>query len=110
MDYETAQRIERLEQQVALLYRHLGLNGQEDYLPPSPLLPPPSGPGEPQDYVPGSPRSMSSADPGLPAAFYAAMANNRKIQAIKIYREVTGVGLKEAKDYVDSLGTANRRR
>jgi ribosomal protein L7/L12 len=29
------------------------------------------------------------------------MATNKKIQAIKIYREVTGVGLKEAKDFVD---------
>lgn len=31
-----------------------------------------------------------------------ALAGN-KIQAIKLYRELTGVGLKEAKDYVDSL-------
>jgi hypothetical protein len=27
----------------------------------------------------------------------------RKIEAIKLYREQTGVGLKEAKDYVESL-------
>lgn len=27
----------------------------------------------------------------------------QKIQAIKLYREQTGVGLKEAKDYVESL-------
>jgi len=26
---------------------------------------------------------------------------NRKIEAIKLYRELTGVGLKEAKEYVD---------
>ena len=29
--------------------------------------------------------------------------DGRKIEAIKLYREETGVGLKEAKDYIDSL-------
>jgi ribosomal protein L7/L12 len=29
--------------------------------------------------------------------------HGQKIQAIKLYRELTGVGLKEAKDYVDAL-------
>ncbi|MDA0246258.1 MAG: ribosomal protein L7/L12 [Chloroflexi bacterium] len=28
---------------------------------------------------------------------------NQKINAIKLYREVTGVGLKEAKDAVDEM-------
>ena len=31
------------------------------------------------------------------------MKTGRKIEAIKLYREQTGVGLKEAKDYVESL-------
>ena len=31
------------------------------------------------------------------------MKAGQKIQAIKLYREQTGVGLKEAKDYVESL-------
>ncbi|MFC4307326.1 ribosomal protein L7/L12 [Cohnella boryungensis] len=31
------------------------------------------------------------------------VAEGKKIQAIKEYREARGVGLKEAKDYVDSL-------
>jgi len=31
------------------------------------------------------------------------MKAGHKIQAIKLYREQTGVGLKEAKDYVESL-------
>jgi ribosomal protein L7/L12 len=31
------------------------------------------------------------------------MQSGRKIQAIKLYRQQTGVGLKEAKDYVESL-------
>jgi len=105
MDLETAQRLERLEVQVAMLYRHLGLNGHEEFLPPPPFLPPPARAGEPQDSIPGAPR-----DPRLPNAFYEAMASNKKIQAIKIYREATHVGLKEAKEYVDSLDPDYRRR
>ena len=33
----------------------------------------------------------------------SALASGRKIEAIKIYREATGKGLKEAKDFVDAL-------
>ena len=98
MDLETAQRLERLEAQVAMLYRHLGLNGHEEFLPPPPFLPPPARAGEPQDSVPGGPR-----DPRLPNAFYEAMASNKKIQAIKAYRELTGADLKEAKAAVDRM-------
>ena len=110
MDFETAQRIERLEQQVAVLYQHLGLNGSEEYLPPATYLPPPPVPGEPQDMMVGMPGQPQFGDPRLPPAFYEALQANKKIQAIKIYREATGVGLKEAKDYVDALEPNNRKR
>ena len=33
----------------------------------------------------------------------AALAGNKKIEAIKLYREATGVGLKEAKDFIETL-------
>jgi len=33
----------------------------------------------------------------------AMVAANRKIDAIKIYREITGLGLKESKDAVDAM-------
>jgi len=36
------------------------------------------------------------------------IAEGMKIQAIKKYRMVTGLGLKEAKDYVDSLSEENK--
>lgn len=114
MDLETAQRIERLEYQVAMLYRHLGLNGGEEFLPPPPFLPPPTVPGlpgEPQDSVPGGiPDFGAPRDPRLPRAFFEAIAEGKKIHAIKLYREATGVGLKEAKDYVDSLDPNHKRR
>ncbi len=32
-----------------------------------------------------------------------ALASGRKIEAIKIYRDATGKGLKEAKEFVDAL-------
>lgn len=32
-----------------------------------------------------------------------ALARGQKIEAIKIYREATGKGLKEAKDFIDEL-------
>ena len=32
-----------------------------------------------------------------------------KIAAIKIYRELTGLGLKEAKDYVDEIESLHKR-
>jgi ribosomal protein L7/L12 len=36
-------------------------------------------------------------------AIASALAEGRKIEAIKIYREATGKGLKEAKDFIDAL-------
>lgn len=89
MDLETAQRIERLEYQIAVLYRHLGLD-------------PNTGSAEPRDAVPGDPR--------LPREFYDALEQRKLIQAIKIYREVTGAGLKDSKDYVDGLVRERGRR
>ena len=32
-----------------------------------------------------------------------ALAANRKIEAIKIYRQATGKGLREAKDFIEAL-------
>ncbi len=34
----------------------------------------------------------------------AALRAGRKIEAIKIYRAETGVGLREAKEYIDAVG------
>ncbi len=34
---------------------------------------------------------------------YSLLARGRKIEAVKKVRELTGMGLQEAKDYVDSL-------
>jgi hypothetical protein len=39
-----------------------------------------------------------------------ALLQNRKIQAIKIYREFTGMGLKESKDDIDRLEASLRKQ
>lgn len=49
---------------------------------------------------PVSPGSLSEADL---QEVHAMIAANQKIQAIKLVRERTGMGLKEAKDYVEAL-------
>ncbi|MFE2515033.1 ribosomal protein L7/L12 [Streptomyces mirabilis] len=45
---------------------------------------------------------LAEPDPELEQVV-ALAREGRKIQAIKVYREVTGAGLKEAKDAVDRL-------
>ena len=40
---------------------------------------------------------------GLHEKIIELLKADKKIEAIKLYREQTGVGLKEAKDYVESL-------
>jgi ribosomal protein L7/L12 len=63
--------------------------------------------GEPVTPLP--PRQSSGA-PGGPSsalmeqAARALVAQGKKIEAIKLVRQQTGWGLKEAKDYVDGLG------
>lgn len=49
----------------------------------------------------------STADPITPE-IAAAVRSGRKIEAIKLYREAHGVGLKEAKDAVDAYEAAIR--
>ena len=44
-----------------------------------------------------------AAGPSFPPSFADALRQGKMIQAIKIYREVTGVGLKEAKDAVEAI-------
>lgn len=69
---------------------------------------------EAKDYVEGLP--LAGTIPALPPSANVAPAasadlsevhllaqQGHKIEAIKCYRQLTGVGLKEAKDYVDRL-------
>jgi hypothetical protein len=44
----------------------------------------------------------------LPNNVLAALASGRKLQAIKLFREATGLGLKEAKQQIDAAEAALR--
>lgn len=67
------------------------------------------GKSRPADNAPPAPVLSSSAPPPPTASsgglgpVHAAIAAGRKIEAIKLYRDLTGVGLKEAKEAVDAL-------
>ncbi|GAA4245632.1 hypothetical protein [Dactylosporangium darangshiense] len=74
---DDATRLARLERQVAFLYRHFGLD---------PAL---------ADAFPGA--------AGMPPEFTEALRAQNLIAAIKIYRQVTGAGLAEARDEVERI-------
>jgi len=71
--YALRQRVKKLESQVTFLLDHLRL----EY------------PGE--------------SAPGINEEIIELVRMGRKIDAIRFYREETGVGLKEAKEFIDSL-------
>jgi hypothetical protein len=52
---------------------------------------------------PASSAPVPGADPGSLDAVRELALSNRIIEAIKMYRRLKGVDLKEAKDYVDNL-------
>lgn len=63
---------------------------------------PPAEPAPAAAPSPGASMTMAAAD----SVVRAMAARGEKIQAIKMVREMTGLGLKEAKDYVESLPDA----
>ena len=62
----------------------------------------------PGDGSPGSQRPHSKHQEGLPSAAADALARGHKIEAIRIVREALGIGLKEAKEYVEQHGSNTR--
>ena len=73
----------------------LGLKEAKDYVEAMPS-------GGPLPTLP-SPVSAPPASAGDLTEVHALAQQGHKIEAIKRYRQLTGVGLKEAKDYVDRL-------
>jgi len=71
--YELRQRVDRLETQMAHLLKNLGFVPEHM---PTPQV---------------TPEILDLVQRGL------------KIEAIKLYRQQTGAGLKDAKDFIDSL-------
>jgi len=50
---------------------------------------------------------MAADDTNLEAELRALLTEGRKIEAIKLYRERTGLGLQEAKDAVEAIAAAH---
>ena len=74
-DTGVTRRIRRLEAQVALLSEKLGVPFED----------------------------VADGAGGVPQEVVALAQSGNRIQAIKLYRELTGVGLAEAKDVVDGI-------
>lgn len=102
LDSHDAERIAKLEYQVGQLYRHLGLNPDPADAAPFGGAPVPAFGAAPQPAF-GAPAPAPSAGPSFPPAFAEALRRGKTIDAIKIYREVTGLGLKEAKAAVEAI-------
>lgn len=71
--FELRQRIGKLENQIAFILQQQGLNYREE------------------------------ENLGVSPEIINLMRQGKKIQAIKLYRQETGAGLKQAKEFVDSL-------
>jgi ribosomal protein L7/L12 len=60
-------------------------------------------PGQQQDDVAAGIDAALVDDPGLAAELVVEIAAGRRIEAIRLLRERTGLGLKEAKDAIEAL-------
>jgi len=82
---DDAERIDRLERQVRYLLRYIGVDAE----------------------IAATSDAAFSAGPPPPASsspeIVALVRAGKPIQAIKAYRQLTGAGLKESKDAIDSL-------
>lgn len=58
----------------------------------------------PPPKLPDTITGWANLDPQTEAAIHDALASGNKIEAIKIVREATGMGLKESKEAIDRLG------
>jgi ribosomal protein L7/L12 len=103
MQPEDTERIDRLERQVRYLLEHLGISAE--------VAAGGSGPasGLPADGFGSAPAGYDAGPVGyasggtVPPQLIADIQNGKLIQAIKMYRQLTGLGLKEAKDAVDAM-------
>jgi hypothetical protein len=71
--------------------------------PPAPGYAAQPAPGYAAQPAPGFPAPPAAVDLGASPAVLAAIASGKLIVAIKLYRELTGMGLKEAKLAVEAI-------
>ncbi|MBS2535292.1 ribosomal protein L7/L12 [Catenulispora sp. NF23] len=96
-------RLAAIEEKLDLVLAHLGLDGDpgSDLYAPLTAATTAAGANGSAVWAPGS---AIETDPQLAALIQAG----KKIQAIKVYREATGAGLKDAKNAVEALERSMR--
>ncbi len=88
---DESERLLRLERKVDFLFQRMGLDPDEALI-------------QDDDFAPQTPQAPAyGQEPQLPSSFYDALSRNKLIQAIKIYRQITGADLKDAKDAVEAM-------
>jgi hypothetical protein len=130
LPYDDAERLERVERQVRYLLRHFGIDPEVAAADESAMGAAMLGSAMPVPApMPGSAAMPGPAlqqpgmqGPGIQATggpvprwpeIVALVQNNRLVEAIKLYREVTGASLKDSKDAIDTVRTdirPSRRR
>ncbi len=95
------QRVTQLEIIVTQLVERAG--GYVTFAPITQDDPSSSFPAAPASVAPDDAQVPGSAIPGVPDEVIGAILAGKKIQAIKYYRQFTGVGLQEAKEAVDAF-------
>lgn len=80
MNSDEDARLYRLERKVDFLFRRMGID----------------------------PEAALTGDTDLPSSFHEALSRNKKIEAIRIYRQSTGAGLKDARDAVEAMARQAR--
>jgi ribosomal protein L7/L12 len=93
MHINDSERIARLERQVDYLARYLGIDPA--------LIADGALPGGVPSGFSVAPADELADVPLAPV--YDALRRNKKVEAVKLYRELTGVGLADAKHAVDSI-------
>jgi hypothetical protein len=105
-------RVARLERQVAYLLQHLRIDpdvaaggpGGSSFGSPADIFGPASVPAPGFGSAPATP-----APAGYSPELMAAIQRGRMIEAIKIYRDLTGASLREAKSAVEAIARGGQQ-
>jgi ribosomal protein L7/L12 len=95
---DESDRLLRLERKVDFLFQRMGLDPNEALIQDDGFAPQASAYGAQAAYG-----QQTAYEPQLPSSFYDALSRNKLIQAIKIYRQITGADLKDAKNAVEAM-------
>jgi hypothetical protein len=93
---DESDRLLRLERKVDFLFQRMGLDPDEALV-------------QDDGFVPqGNAFDTATYGPQLPSSFYDALSRGQLIEAIKIYRDITGAELKQAKRAVEAMARQAR--